>query len=99
MQNADRTDSRLIKLRGLVTPAGWDEEGKVIALAISTFDEDEYFVKKNQAEARLYPFLRKEIEVTGVMLEADGKKWIEVRNYSVDKKSAKTFKNNALADG
>jgi hypothetical protein len=81
MEEVDRTDEKLIKIRGLVTPADWDERGKVRAIALSTFTEDEYVIEKNSEEKRLYAFMRKEIEVSGIIKETDGKKRIEVRGY------------------
>ena len=73
--------SKWTTIRGLVIPAAWDETGNVIALAISTFDEDEYIIEKNREEGRLYSFIRREIEASGIIRDADGKKRIEVRDY------------------
>ena len=73
--------SKWSTVRGLVIPAEWDDRGNVIALAISTFDEDEYIIEKNREEERLYPFIRKEIEARGIIRDSDGKKRIEVRDY------------------
>jgi hypothetical protein len=73
--------SKWITIRGLVIPAEWDETGNVIALAISTFDEDEYIIEKNREEGRLYSLIRKEIEASGIIRDSKGKKRIEVRDY------------------
>ena len=76
-----RAHNNTIKIRGIITPAEWDEKGNVIGLAISTFDEDEYLVEKNPQEEGLYSFIREEVEVSGVIKEMDGKKHIEIKNY------------------
>ena len=74
-------DRKLIKIQGIVIPAGWNENGNVTALAISTFNEEEYLIEKNQQEIQLYSFIRKEVEVDGIIKGFNGKKRIEIRNY------------------
>jgi hypothetical protein len=34
------------KIRGVVVPMAWDERGNVVAIALSTHDEDEYAIDK-----------------------------------------------------
>ena len=74
---------RFVKIKGLVTPAGWDERGNVIALAISAFNEDEYLIEKNRKGDQLYTFIRKEVEVRGIVDESGGKKRIKIKEYHI----------------
>ena len=74
-------EKNTVRIRGIITPADWDERGNVIGLAISTFDEKEYLVENNRKGEGLYSFIRKEVEVSGVLKEMDGKKRIEIKNY------------------
>ena len=76
-----RADRKLIKIRGIVIPAGWNDNGNVTTLAIATFNEEEYLIEKNQQEIQLYSFIRKEVEVDGIIKGFNGKKRIEIRNY------------------
>ncbi|MBN1848017.1 MAG: hypothetical protein JW932_05475 [Deltaproteobacteria bacterium] len=75
----------IVKIRGIITPAKWDERGNVIGLAIATFDEDEFFIERNKQGEGLYSLMRKEVEVSGLIKEMDGKKHIEIKDYSTKK--------------
>jgi len=33
-----------LTIKGIVIPVDWDKKGKVVAAAISTYDEDEYLI-------------------------------------------------------
>jgi hypothetical protein len=76
-------DKKLINIRGIVMPAGWNENGNVTALSISTFNEEEYLIEKNQQEKQLYSFIRKEVEVDGIIKGFNGKKKIEIKHYRI----------------
>jgi len=76
-----RIHKNMIKIKGIITPADWDERGNITGLAIATFDEDEYIVEKNKEGEHLYSFMRKEVEVSGIIKEMDGKKLIEIKGY------------------
>lgn len=78
-------EKNMIKIRGIITPANWDERGNVIGIAIATFDEDEYFIEKNRQEDGLYSYMREEVEVRGLIKEMNGKKHIEIRDYCTKK--------------
>lgn len=65
-------------LRGIVIPVDWDENGNVIALAVSTHDEDEYLVQKDKNWKALLPFLRKQVEVSGLVGMKKNQKSIKV---------------------
>jgi hypothetical protein len=65
-------------IQGIVVPSGWDKEGKIIDLAISGFDENLYYVRKLDSYDQLFPFLRKEVEIHGLVFEKRGKKWLTV---------------------
>ncbi len=73
----------LVTINGLVTPSGWDEVGNVTALTISTFDEDEYLIEKNGKGDQLHYFIRRKVEVSGVINEVNGVKSIQIRDYRV----------------
>ena len=71
------------KLRGLIIPANWDEQGNVIAVALSTFDEEEYLIDKDDKGPELLPFLHAEVEVLGEVARQDGKLLIKIKGYRV----------------
>ena len=76
-----KVGERLITIKGIVIPVDWDKEGKVVAAAISTHDEDEYLIDNNHKGRELLDLLQEEVQVTGIMREVDGKKAITAKMY------------------
>jgi hypothetical protein len=83
-----RKRSNLITIRGVVIPADWDERGIVISINIATFDEEEYFIERNDVAEELFTRLGQGVEVTGHFQEVNGKKILKV--ISVDKEEIKS---------
>lgn len=67
-------------LKGIVIPVDWDEKGNVIALAVSTHDEEEYLVQKDKNWNALFPFMRKQVEVSGPVVMKKNQKFIKVKS-------------------
>lgn len=80
------TDPGLFKIRGIIIPSAWDEEGHVLAVAVSTFIEEEYLVEKDKRGNQLLRLLREEVEVSGVARIEEGVKTIKVEKYLLIKK-------------
>lgn len=74
---------KLITIRGLIVPAGWDEEGNINAVAISTFEEDLYLVHNDEKGEQLLPLIRQEVKITGKIGKKGGRKTIRLTNYSL----------------
>lgn len=85
-------DNGLTTVRGLITPVDWDDKGSVIGLAIETFDEDQYLLEHTEKIRELLSVLREEVEVSGEVRKAKGKKIIKVRRYNL-KPSRECFGN------
>ena len=62
-----KPDLELFKIQGLIIPSAWDKEGNVLAVAVSTFDEDEFLVHRDEKGEQLLGLLREEVEVSGVV--------------------------------
>lgn len=72
-----------LTITGFVTPEEWDNDDNVIAIGIST-DDDDYVVELNKLGEELFDFLDEDVEVTGIVRESkDGTKYITVTNYEV----------------
>jgi len=71
--------ANLITIKGIVIPVDWDKKGNVVGVAISTFNEDEYLVDKNEKGARLMQFIRQEVEARGI-LRREGNRQIIIVN-------------------
>lgn len=68
-------------IRGLVMPSGWDEKGNVTDIAVSAFDEKVYHIIKDEKGDQLIPFIRKEVEITGLAGYEGGVNKIKVDRY------------------
>jgi hypothetical protein len=74
-----------IIIRGIIIPAGWDEKGNIIAIAVSTFDEDVYHIENDDRGSQLMPFIREEVEIKGTIRYKDGIKKIRVDKHTTKK--------------
>lgn len=81
MNIRNHTANELFSIRGLVVPVDWDETGKVTAVAISTFDEEEYIVSRKGKGSELLTFLRKVVEVEGIPSVVEDERMITVKRY------------------
>ena len=85
-KEGDKTRKRgspLTKLRGIVVPIAWDDLGDITAIAISTWDEDEYVVDFAGKGKELLSHIRDEVEVTGRTRAEDNTKIIVVKELSL----------------
>lgn len=72
-------------IRGVVIPVDWDEQGNVVAIAVSSHDEKEYLVERGGKGSELLAYVRKEVEVDGAVKEEDNKQLIKVKKYRLKK--------------
>ena len=72
----------MTRIKGIVIPAAWDQNGKIISLAIATDDEQEYLIETRQIFTKLKSLLREEVVVTGTIRQTEKNKIIEVKSYS-----------------
>lgn len=71
--------ANLITIRGIIIPVDWDEKGRVVGIAISTFNEDEYLVEQGQKGAELMRFIRQEVEISGILKRGENSRIITVK--------------------
>jgi len=76
--------SKVTKIRGVVIPTAWDDQGNVTGIAISSHDENEYQVDPKGKGPELLLHIRKEVEAAGVVREEEGKKIVRIRKYKVN---------------
>jgi hypothetical protein len=76
--------SKVTKIRGVVIPTAWDDQGNVTRIAISSHDEKEYQVDPKGKGPELLLHIRKEVEVAGVVREEEGKNIVRIRKYTVN---------------
>ena len=75
--------SKVTKIRGVVIPTAWDDQGNVTEIAISSHDENDYQVDHKGKGPELLLHIRKEVEASGVVREEEGKKIVRIRKYTV----------------
>ncbi|MEX1326813.1 MAG: hypothetical protein AB1Z29_08425 [Desulfobacterales bacterium] len=69
-------------IEGLIIPNKWDENGKIIGIAIHTDKEEVYVVAHNRMESELLNQLHIKVRIEGkIMQRLDGSKLINVRSF------------------
>ncbi|MEW5801944.1 MAG: hypothetical protein AB1847_07535 [bacterium] len=73
-----------VTITGIVTAADWDEDDDIVAVTISTADEEEYLVDDNPKGEELLELVYRNVKATGVVEDdGEGGKLISVRSYEI----------------
>ncbi len=73
-----------VQVKGLVIPAEWDGDGRVTAVAISSFDEGEYVPAKNRLADELLSLIHQRVNVSGRLMGGErGRHIIDITEYRV----------------
>ena len=84
MKASDDKIYTTVDVTGIIMPHNWDENGKVIQIAIYTNTEEVYGVALTRLTQKLIKLIHKKVEVKGKIREhPDGNKSIAVQNYIV----------------
>ena len=76
--------SQKIIITGIIIPNNWDENGRIIGIALYTNTEEIYAVEQSGLIRDLMNLVRKKVEVKGKISEhPEGKKSIAVHNFVV----------------
>jgi hypothetical protein len=67
-------------IKGILIPAAWDQDGKIVSLAIATNDEQEYLIDACQRITKLVSLLRNEVVVTGIVRQTEKNKIIRIES-------------------
>jgi hypothetical protein len=79
-------EEKRIRLRGLILPVEWEENGRILGLAVLTDDEQEYRIEKNRMWRALLDLRRQRLEITGVPgVRRDGKPKISIHSYRIER--------------
>ena len=73
-------------IHGIIIPGEWDENGKIIGIAIETTDEEKYVIYQNNRVKELFEFIHHnhKVEVTGtVTANAHGDMTIKINRYNL----------------
>jgi len=81
--------SQKIIITGLILPHNWDDDGRIIEIAIYTNTEEIIAVEHSTLTRELLPLLQKSVEIRGKTREhPDGKKLLAAQNFTVLEKTA-----------
>ena len=73
-----------VDVTGIIMPHNWDENGKVIQIALYTNTEEVYGVTHTRLTPKLMKLIHNRVTVKGKIREhPDGNKSIDVQNYIV----------------
>lgn len=79
----------MLKIKGVVVPRTWDENGRVITVTVLTHDEDEYLIENKGRGKELKAFIQQDVEVLGTLKPRDGIKVIQVKRFKLNKEPEK----------
>ena len=69
---------------GIITAVEWDEDDNVVAIALSTPEEEEYLIEENPVGAELLELIYESVKVTGIVTENGfGNKSVRVDSYEL----------------
>lgn len=71
-----------IILKGLVIPAQWDKNGKIVGLAIACSDEKEYPVLMDNVGRNLMTHMHDVVKITGKAIKIDNLEAIQVKRFA-----------------
>ncbi|MFH1152713.1 MAG: hypothetical protein V1793_02760 [Pseudomonadota bacterium] len=71
-------------IRGIVVPADWDDQGRILRLAIATYFEDRVLIVADPQGMNLMSCLRKKVTVDGILVQQGAIREIKVQAYALD---------------
>ncbi len=71
-----------LKIKGIVVPVSWDDDGNILRISIHTTDENEYLIEQSKMGIDLLSHIQSKIVAEGpVRTRLDGKAIINVKGY------------------
>jgi hypothetical protein len=78
----DYMEGSFKKIKGVLLPVKWDENGSIQDIALYADDENEYIIVKNIKSKEMIHLLRQQVELYGTVQCKNGKNIILVEDYS-----------------
>lgn len=73
-----------VTIKGIITAMKWDKDDNVIAICLSTSDEEEYLIEENNFTDELLNLVYEPVKITGfINLNENGSKSIFVESYEL----------------
>ena len=77
--------NKRVTIHGIVIPETWLDDGEIDGLAIITYSEGKYLVKKSKKAEKLKKHLKMRVVVEGVLIEVKDIEAIEIIKFHLDK--------------
>ncbi len=71
-------------LHGIIVAEGWDDQGRVLKLAIATYDEGRILITPNAQGMKLLSWLRKPVKLEGILTRRGALREIDVHGVVAD---------------
>ncbi len=71
-------------ISGIIIPAEWDDQGRILGLAIATYDESRIIIVPNAQAKELMSCLRKAVRVNGILRQKETLQEIEIHTFAID---------------
>jgi hypothetical protein len=75
------SNKNLVTINGLVIPVEWDEDGRVVDIAIATYDENQYFIENDLFKEYLHKRIGQTVFVRGIIKKVKNKYTISISKF------------------
>jgi hypothetical protein len=77
-------DTQETTIYGIVIPTDWDDQGKILKIAIVTYDEGKILIAPGDRGTALMSCLRKSVQAKGCLRQGNGFPEMEIRTFAID---------------
>lgn len=74
---------REVTIRGTILPAEWDRHGRVTSIGIGTEEDEDYIIFLDKIGEKLFKFVDRNVEATGIVKNVFGDFVLTVNNYKL----------------
>jgi hypothetical protein len=79
--NLSDPPNETITINGVLVPVAWNPSGRVVCVAVSTFDEKEYRIACHDDADQWRDYLNHEVAVSGRPYQRGPEQWITVQSF------------------
>lgn len=82
-KKSPKNEKEEILIRGIISPAEWDDSDNVTSIVVLTDDDEEYYISSSAHEEEMLDLIDEEVEVRGSLREHKGDKFIDVTSFKM----------------
>lgn len=80
MKSRNGLDLKETTITGIVSPTGWDEEGRVLTVCVATDYGKYYFLSTERKDVDLVSFVKKYVEASGIVSTYGNLNYLSISN-------------------